>query len=35
MSIVSRYLEPNLVEQLNHLQLSARRVVEGTTAADD
>jgi uncharacterized protein (DUF58 family) len=31
MSYVSRYLEPALVERLNHLQLSARRVVEGTT----
>ena len=30
MSFVSRYLEPALVEQLNHLQLSARRVVEGS-----
>ncbi|HEX4792971.1 MAG TPA: DUF58 domain-containing protein [Humisphaera sp.] len=29
MSFVSRYLEPTLVEQLNHLQLSARSVVEG------
>ncbi len=32
MSLVSRYLEPALVERLNHLELSARRVVEGTTA---
>lgn len=31
MAYVSRYLEPNLVEKLNHLQLSARRVVEGST----
>jgi uncharacterized protein (DUF58 family) len=31
MSYVSRYLEPALVEGLNHLQLSARRVVEGAT----
>jgi len=31
MSFVSRYLEPALVERLNHLQLSARRVVEGAT----
>src|SRR4051812_50122040 len=31
MSVVSRYLEPSLVERLNHLQLSARSVVEGTT----
>src|SRR6478672_5998252 len=31
MSFVSRYLEPNLVERLNHLTLSARRVVEGST----
>ncbi len=31
MSFVSRYLEPALVERLNHLQLSARRVVEGST----
>ena len=30
MSFVTRYLEPNLVERLNHLQLSARRVVEGS-----
>src|SRR3569623_2526939 len=30
MSFVSRYLEPALVEQLNHLQLSARSVVEGS-----
>src|SRR5881398_889226 len=29
MGFVSRYLEPTLVEQLNHLQLSARSVVEG------
>jgi uncharacterized protein (DUF58 family) len=32
MSYVGRYLEPALVEQLNHLQLSSRRVVEGTTS---
>ncbi len=32
MSLVSRYLEPALVERLNHLQLSARRVVEGSTS---
>jgi len=31
MAYVSRYLDPNLVEKLNHLQLSARRVVEGST----
>lgn len=31
MSFVSRYLEPNLVERLNHLQLTARSVVEGAT----
>jgi uncharacterized protein (DUF58 family) len=31
MSLVSRYLEPALVERLNALQLSARRVVEGQT----
>jgi len=31
MSILSRYLEPSLVERLNHLQLSARSVVEGST----
>jgi uncharacterized protein (DUF58 family) len=31
MSIVSRYLDPSLVQSLNHLSLSARRVVEGTT----
>src|SRR2546423_3391239 len=30
MSFVTRYLEPTLVERLNHLQLSARKVVEGT-----
>jgi len=30
MSFVTRYLEPNLVERLNHLQLSARSVVEGS-----
>ena len=31
MSLVSRYLDPTLVERLNHLQLSARSVVEGST----
>src|SRR5213080_3280559 len=31
MSLVSRYLDPPLLEQLQSLQLSARRVVEGTT----
>lgn len=31
MSFVSRFLEPNLVERLNQLQLSARSVVEGST----
>src|SRR5689334_12842825 len=31
MSVVSRYLEPALVERLNHLQLSVRSVVEGST----
>lgn len=31
MSVVSRYLDPNLIQRLNHLQLSARRVVEGVT----
>jgi uncharacterized protein (DUF58 family) len=30
MSFVTRYLEPNLIERLNHLQLSARSVVEGS-----
>src|SRR3954454_19885351 len=30
MTFVSRYLDPALIERLNHLQLSARRVVEGT-----
>ena len=30
MSFVTRYLEPALVEQLNHLQVSARSVVEGS-----
>src|SRR5215210_6494352 len=30
MTFVSRYLEPNLIERLNHLQLSARSVVEGS-----
>src|SRR5438067_814260 len=31
MSLVSRYLDPPLLERLLSLQLSARRVVEGTT----
>src|SRR6059058_4038551 len=31
MSIVTRYLEPALVERLNHLSLGARSVVEGST----
>ncbi|HEV2292437.1 MAG TPA: DUF58 domain-containing protein [Tepidisphaeraceae bacterium] len=31
MSLVSRYLDPMLLERLNHLQLSARSVVEGST----
>jgi uncharacterized protein (DUF58 family) len=31
VSLVSRYLDPTLVERLNHLQLSARSVVEGST----
>ena len=31
MSFVSRYLDPTLIERLNHLQLSARSVVEGST----
>jgi uncharacterized protein (DUF58 family) len=31
MSLVTRYLEPALVERLNHLQLTARSVVEGST----
>ena len=30
MSFVTRYLDPALVERLNHLQVSARRVVEGS-----
>jgi uncharacterized protein (DUF58 family) len=30
MSFVTRYLDPTLVERLNHLQLSARSVVEGS-----
>ena len=34
MAYVSRYLEPQLVEKLNNLQLSARRVVEGATLSD-
>ncbi len=31
MSFVGRYLEPAVVERLNQLQLSARRIVEGST----
>src|SRR6202000_287729 len=31
LSVVSRFLDPILVERLQQLQLSARRVVEGTT----
>jgi uncharacterized protein (DUF58 family) len=31
MSLVSRYLDPLLIERLNSLQLSARRVVAGST----
>ncbi len=31
MSVISRYLEPSLVERLNHMQLTARSVVEGST----
>ncbi|MDP9172487.1 MAG: DUF58 domain-containing protein [Planctomycetota bacterium] len=31
MSFVSRYLDPALVERLNHLSLSARRIVEGSS----
>jgi uncharacterized protein (DUF58 family) len=31
MSFVSRYLDPVLIERLNHLQLSARSVVAGST----
>jgi uncharacterized protein (DUF58 family) len=31
MSFVTRYLEPTLVERLNHLTISARSVVEGAT----
>src|SRR4051794_11822883 len=31
MSFVTRYLEPALVERLNHLQVPARSVVEGAT----
>lgn len=31
MALVSRYLDPNLVERLNHIEMSARRVVEGST----
>ena len=31
MALVSRYLDPNLVERLNHMEFSARRVVEGST----
>src|SRR5438105_5830501 len=30
MTFVTRFLEPSLVERLNHLQLSARSVVEGS-----
>src|SRR3954464_13023790 len=30
MTFVSRYLDPTTIERLNHLQLSARSVVEGT-----
>lgn len=30
MNFVSRFLDPALIEKLNHLQLSARSVVEGT-----
>lgn len=30
MSLVTRYLDPAMVERLNHLALSARRVAEGT-----
>ena len=32
MSHVGRYLDPNLLQRLNQLQLSARSVVEGSTA---
>ncbi len=32
MNVLSRLLDPELVETLNHLGLSARRVVEGNTA---
>jgi uncharacterized protein (DUF58 family) len=32
MSLVSRFLDPNLVERLNNLQLAARSVTEGTTS---
>src|SRR5437016_12221654 len=31
MSLISRYLDPVLIERLNYLQLSARRVVAGST----
>lgn len=31
MALVSRYLDPELVERLNRMELSARRVVEGST----
>ena len=31
MSLISRYLDPILIERLNQLQLSARRVVAGST----
>src|SRR5688572_5597113 len=30
MNFVSRFLDPALIERLNHLQVSARSVVEGT-----
>src|SRR5215217_2917724 len=30
MSFVTRYLDPTLVERLNHLQVTARSVVEGS-----
>ncbi|HSV16617.1 MAG TPA: DUF58 domain-containing protein [Tepidisphaeraceae bacterium] len=32
MSLVSRYLQPSLVERLNHMQLTARSVVQGSTS---
>jgi uncharacterized protein (DUF58 family) len=31
MSLLTRYLDPQLLQRLNHLQLSARTVVEGST----